>query len=298
MTMPNFLIVGAAKAGTTSLHAYLKQHPQIYMSPVKETNFFAFEGEKLDFLGGINPSYLAGFKTNLEDYRSQFRRVKNEIAIGEACPSYLYLPKAVERIKHYIPDVKIIVILRDPVARAYSHFLHHLRDRLTADPDFYRAIKAEPQRMAKNWWWDYHYIQVGLYYKQLTRYFDNFNREQIKVYLYEDLKTDSRSLLRDLFKFLDVDSQFKPDRSIKYNATGIPQNKTLDSLIYKSNPIKTVYHLLPKRLREPITAEISKRNSLQKPFLPAETRKHLLELYRHDITKLQQLIQRDLSHWD
>ncbi len=298
MTLPNFLIVGAAKAGTTSVHAYLRQHPQVYMCPVKETNFFAFEGEELNFLGGISSGYLANFVTNISDYRAQFQGVNNETAIGEACPSYLYLPKAVERIKYYIPDVKIIVILRDPIERAYSHFLHHLRDRLVTYTDFEQALKLESQRIADNWWWDYHYVQVGLYYQQLKRYFDNFDRQQIKVALYKDLKADSLAFIQDIFEFVGVERQFKPDLSAKHNATGIPRHKALDTLIKEPNLIKAIYQLLlPATLRQPITAKIAQYNPLWKPPLTPEVRHNLLELYREDILKLQKLIQQDLSHW-
>ena len=297
MVMPNFLIVGAAKAGTTSLYAYLKQHPQVYMSPVKETNFFAFEGEKLNFSGGIKKGYLADFKTNIEDYRAQFQGVSNEIAIGEASPSYLYVPKAVERIEYYIPNVKIIVILRNPIDRAYSHFLHHIRDRLIPYSDFSQALQAETQRIADNWWWDYHYIQVGLYYKQLKRYFDKFDREQIKVCLYEDFKANPLALIQDIFQFLDVDRQFVPDMSAKLNSTGIPRNEALDRLIKEPNPVKTAYQLIPSKLRQPITAKISKMNPLRKPSLLPEIRKSLVELYRDDVLKLQYLIHQDFSNW-
>ena len=297
MTLPNFLIVGAAKAGTTSIHAYLQQHPQVFMCPVKETNFFAFEGEALNFLGGISKGYLVNFATNISDYRAQFQGVNNEIAIGEACPSYLYIPKAVERIKCYIPDVKIIVILRDPIERAYSHFLHHLRDRLVPYTDFDQALKLESQRIADNWWWDYHYTQVGLYYQQLTRYFDNFGRQQIKVTLYDDLQADSLAFIQDIWQFIGVEKNFFPDMSAKHNATGIPRYRALDALIKESNLIKTIYQLLPAKFRQPITAKITKSNALWKPPLTPEIRQNLLDLYREDIVKLQDLIQQDLSHW-
>lgn len=298
MNLPNFLIVGAAKAGTTSIHAYLQQHPQVFMCPVKETNFFAFEGEELNFLGGISPGYLANFATNIDDYCDQFQEVNNEIAIGEACPSYLYLPQAVERIKNYIPDVKIIIILRDPIERAYSHFLHHLRDRLVTKTGFEQALKLESERIADNWWWDYHYVQVGLYSQQLKRYFDNFDRQQIKVVLYKDLKADSLAFVQDIFEFIGVERQFKPDLSAKHNATGIPYHKALDALLKEPNLIKAIYQLLlPEKLRKPITAKIAQYNPLYKPPLTPEIRHNLLELYSEDILKLQKLIQQDLSLW-
>ncbi|NEO03736.1 MAG: hypothetical protein F6K50_53185 [Moorea sp. SIO3I7] len=102
MTMPNFLIIGAAKAGTTSIYRYLKQHPQIYMSPAKEPRFFAFEGENLDFRGLGDEKEADSIVTNIDDYRALFKKVNNQVAIGEASTSYLYIAKSVERIKYYI----------------------------------------------------------------------------------------------------------------------------------------------------------------------------------------------------
>jgi len=129
MTIPNFLIIGAAKSGTTSLYHALKQHPKIFMSPVKEPNFFALEGGELNYpQGTVDPRYLAQCITTKEEYNQQFEGVSNEIAVGEASPIYLYHPQAPVRIKNCLPNVKIIVILRNPIERAYSNFLHHIRE--------------------------------------------------------------------------------------------------------------------------------------------------------------------------
>src|SRR5688572_7713518 len=129
MVMPNFLIIGAAKAGTTSLYSYLNQHPQIFMSPVKEPNFFALEGEKLNFRGPGDAQVINRYSiTQLESYRAHFKGITQETCIGEASTLYLDHPKAVERIQHYTPKARLITILRDPVERAFSNFLHAVRD--------------------------------------------------------------------------------------------------------------------------------------------------------------------------
>lgn len=129
MTLPNFLIIGAAKAGTTSLYHYLAQHPQIYMSPIKEPNFFALEERCVDFRGPGDHLYIKQFSvTELERYRSLFQGVTHEQAVGEASPLYLYSPVAPARSHRYVPEMKLIAILRHPVDRAYSAFLHLLRD--------------------------------------------------------------------------------------------------------------------------------------------------------------------------
>ncbi len=298
MVIPNFLIIGAAKAGTTSLYAWLEQHPQIYMSPVKETNFFALEGEKLNFPAGtIGKYYLSGCITNIEDYRKQFQGVTNETAIGEASPIYLYHLKAPERIQHYVPKVKLIAILRHPIERAYSNFLHNIGEGLEPLTDFAQALQEEESRIRNNWWWGFYYVSAGFYYVQLKRYFERFNPNQIKVYLYEDVKTNALNVTRDIFKFLQVDETFIPDMSTKYNVTGIPRNKFWHQFLSRPSFIKAPLKLLfPSKLRNRICINLKNRN-LVKPQLPPAVRSQLIEMYREDILKLQDLIHRDLSKW-
>ncbi len=297
MTMPNFLIIGAAKAGTTALYRYLNEHPQIYMSPKKEPQFFALEGEKADFQGpgdGIKYTYI----TEFEAYCELFDNVVNELAIGEASPWYLYEPKAPERIQHYIPNAKLIAILRDPVERAYSNFLNSVREDLEPLNDFVQAMEAESERINSNWSPRWFYKQRGFYYIQLKRYFDQFDRNQLKVYLYEDLQSDPIGLMQDIFQFLGVDETFVPDTSQKHNVSLIPRNKVLNKLFRQPNSIKSILKpFLPSRLRKQVKTNLINLNLQKKPQLQPEVRKQLIEEYREDILKLQELIQRDLSRW-
>ena len=293
MTMPNFLIIGAAKAGTTALYEYLKQHPQVYMSHEKEPKFFALEGEKLDFRGphdqeNINRTAI----TDIEAYRKLFEGVSNEIAIGEASPLYLYSPKAPGRIKNYIPDAKMIAILRNPVDRAYSGYMMHLGLGWETTNDFTQALLEEEMRIRNNWGWG-HYVNVGFYYMQLKRYFDTFNPDQIKVYLYEDLNANPIAMLQEIFQFLNVDQSFIPDIAIKHNISGIPKNNFLGALINSVKPLNPILkQVFPSRLRQNI-----KKQVLVKPQLSMDVRKQLIEVYREDILNLQDLIHRDLSEW-
>lgn len=299
--MPNFLIIGAAKAGTTALYSYLKQHPQIYMSPEKEPHFFAFEGEKLKFGGTagdrewLNRTAITDIKT----YQQQFQKVSQQIAIGEASALYLYIPKAAERIRHYIPNAKLITILRNPAQRAYSAFLFQMRDSLEPITDFTQALQEEKIRIQKNWVPIYYYQQMGFYYNQVKRYFDIFNRDQIKVYLYEDFSANPMSILQDTFQFLGVDDTFTPNVLERHNVSGIPKNKVLSNFIVNPHPIKDMFKpFLPKSLRRGLIVGLKNRRSLDKPpRMSAEVSKQLIDVYREDILKLQDLLQRDLSIW-
>ncbi|MFY7806283.1 MAG: sulfotransferase [Limnoraphis robusta] len=299
MNMPNFLIIGASKAGTTALYEYLKQHPQIYMSPMKELRFFAIEGQNLNFCGPWDQVEIDRYSIKtLEAYQQQFQDVSDEIAIGEASPWYLYSEQACQRIKYHIPNVKLIAILRDPVERAYSHFSMHVLQGREPLNDFTQAIEQEEIRIQNNWGWAWHYINRGLYYGQLKRYFNTFDQSQIKVYLYRDLKNNPVALLQDIFQFLDVDASLIPDFSVKHNVSGTPKNKTLHSFLTHKNPIKTLLKpLIPSRVRQKISTHIKNQN-LVKSKVPTEVRQKLIkEVYQEDILKLQDLIKRDLSHW-
>jgi hypothetical protein len=298
--MPNFLIIGAAKCGTTSIWHQLEQHPQIFIHPKKQLNFFAFEDKDWEFRGpGRRDSTLHSI-TTIEAYRAQFEGVANEVAVGEASNLYLYEPRAAGRIRHHIPHVKLIAILRHPAERAYSRFLHLVREGREQITDFARALDEEGTRIRYHWWPDFHYLHVGLYHAQLKRYFDLFPRDQIKIYLQEDLKSDPLGIMQDLFRFLGVDDTFAPDTTIRYNASGIPKNRALHLALQKLREVRpAIEGYLPEGLRQHllrIAIDINNQN-LTKPRLTPEVRARLVDGYREDTLKLQNLIQRDLSAW-
>ena len=309
MTLPNFLIIGAAKSGTTALYHHLSQHPQIYMCPVKEPNFFALEGEKPDFRGPsdleiMRRSNSVSLTTDIEAYRALFRGVSDETAIGEASTWYLYVPKAPERIQQHIPNAKLIVILRNPVERAYSSFLHLVRGGREPLTDFAQALREEETRIYDNWEPLWHYKQMGFYYVQLRRYYDSFDREQIGVYLYEDFENDPVGVLKDIFRLLNVNEAFVPDVSSRHGMSGVPRNKAvraMNKFLIKSHPTKSVLKpVLPEELRRRVVTRmvnILRNRYLTKPQLSPNLRSELTAAYREDVVRLQGLIRRDLSEW-
>lgn len=298
MTMPNFLIIGSAKSGTTSLYHYLSQHPQIYMSPVKEPRFFALEGNNMGFGGlGDQEVFCRSSVTNIEDYQALFQGVKNEKAIGEASNLYIYDPDAPKRIHDSLPRVKLIAVLRNPVDRAYSNYLYLRRKGEEPLRDFAEALAEEPKRISENWIHIWHYKQQGFYYQQLKRYFDLFDRSQIRIYLYDDLEKKTTNTLQDIFHFLGVDSGFVPSTDVKYNISGLPKNKSLHSFLSERHAIKDIFKLfIPRKLLKRIAIEVRNLN-LTKPVLSQDLRDLLIAEYQVDILKLQNLINRDLSDW-
>ncbi len=304
-TLPNFLIIGAQKAGTTALYHYLNQHPEIFMSPIKEPHFFAFEGEELDFRGPRDREVLSHFVVNDEGaYRALFEGVRGEKALGEASAMYLYSEKAPARIKHHVPGTRLIAVLRDPVERAYSQFLHMRRDGREPLADFAEALEVEEERVRSGWAPNWHYKRAGFYHRQLLRYHEAFGPGRIRVYLYEDLNADPTGVLKDVHKFLGVDGSFVPDVSRRYNVSGVPKSRrlhALHALLLRPNPVKTALKpFFPKKVRRRLvegSLNALRNRNLVKPPFPEEVRRALIEEYREDVSKLQGLIGRDLSGW-
>jgi Sulfotransferase family len=298
MTMPNFLVIGAGKSGTSSLYHYLSQHPQIYTPPIKEPKFFAFEGEELDFRGPGDQAAHRSTVTDIETYRALFDGASGERAAGEVSPVYIYIPKAPERIEHYIPEAKLIAILRDPVERAYSSFLHLVRDGREPFDDFARALQEEESRIKRNYAPLWHYKEGGFYYAQLRRYLERFDTRKVRIYLYEDLKEDPAGCLRDIFRFLDVDETFVPDMSARYNVGGMPKNKGLHAFLTRPNLVKAaVVPFVPTGVRKRLKTSLRDRNLHRPPEISLEVRQQLIGVYWEDVLKLEELIQRDLSRW-
>lgn len=296
MPLPNFLIIGVAKAGTTSLHYYLKQHPQIYMSSLKEPKFFAFEGEELDFQGPAKDNIRKNSVTTLEEYQQLFEGVTEEIAIGEASPIYFEHPKAAHNIKHHIPEVKLVVVLRHPAERAFSAFSHLVREGYET-LSFEEALQKEEDRINQKWIPLFYYKQIGFYYIHLKRYFDIFDREQIQVYLYEDLQDNCNSLLQNIYNFIGVDNSLIPDLSRK-NISGIPRSRLLYNLFAKENIIKSALKpMFSNQIRKKIYSVVTTKTLKPKPKLSLTTKSNLIEVYKEDILRLQDLIDRDLSSW-
>jgi hypothetical protein len=298
MTWPNFMIIGAAKCGTDALYAYLRQHPQIYMSPTKETNFFIVEGKELTYSGPRDREILEECWVNsLIAYQAQFAQVRHELAIGEASPWYIYDETAPGRIQERLPDMRLIAILRNPADRAFSAYTSLIRDDRETLLDFGKALGAEEQRIASNWEPLWHLTRQGFYARQLRRYFDRFDRAQIKVVIYDDFVAHPNAVIKDLLGFLQVDASFSPDMSERPNVSMVPKNRLYHAVVGRPNILKEVLKpLLPYELRQRIKRPLLARN-LTRLAVTREQRARLIDVFKPDILELQEMLGRDLSAW-
>ena len=296
--LPTFYIVGAARSATDALYSYLRQHPAIYMSPVKETNFFVFYGRPVDYCGpGDQQALRSCYVPTLAQYEALFAGSGDARARGEASPWYLYMPDVPARIRQHTPHAKLIAILRTPIDRAFSSFSMLQRDNREPQANFLSAVALEPQRIAANWEPIWHYQRMGLYYEQIRRYRATFAPDQLRVYLYDDLDRDPAATIADIFGFLDVDTSFTPDLSRRPNQGYVPRSRRVHALVAGDSRLKTtVKPLLPARLRQRLKASLLAQNA-GTTTVDRATRRTLLPAFRENILRLEELIHRDLSGW-
>jgi hypothetical protein len=296
--LPNFLVIGVAKAGTTALYEHLRAHPDIFMSPVKEPNFFSYDASAVS---APRADEEQDSVTDPGDYRALFDGAAGETAIGEASPRYFHSTLAHERIAALCPDVRIVAMLRHPVERAHSHYLHILNSRgLPHRPfeDFFR----EKSRSIGTWAQEPYAcfgLNMSFYCEGLRRYLDRFSSSGVRVYLYEDYTAEPTAVLGDLFRFLEVDDAFSPDLGARHNSTyGAPRSALLDRALMRPNRLKAVAQkLIPDGARGRVSAALIRRNRVPKPSLAGALRDEFSAVYREDILKTQALLDRDLSSW-
>ncbi len=301
LKLPNFFVIGAAKTGTTSLYHYLKQHPEIYLPDSKESFFFS--GVKKNTFTGIGKEYGQEIVEKIEDYVELFQKVKTEKAIGEVCVAYIYFYKnAIANFGRYLnKPPKIIILLRNPVERAFSNYKHHARDRME-NLSFEEAIEPKilRKRNDEKWWWGFQYLDVGFYYNQVSAYLHAFDRGNVRIYLYEDFKKNAITVIKNIFEFLEVNNDFIPEVDTKHNVSNIYKYKSLNQFFtsYDQYVKKLLRPLLLKVLgKERTTALVTYFNQKNILKVDPNTKKEILKIYKDDILKLAALIDHDLSDW-
>jgi len=290
---PDFFIVGAPKAGTTSLYHYLIQHPDIFMPTRKEPYFFG--------------DWREHQKQDLQKYLNLFRGVPKSKVAGEASTAYLYLERAAKEIKTFQPDAKIIIGLRNPVDRAYSQYWHYVRNGL--NESFEEELEAEEKRLREGWRGfrpglvpPAYYIESGRYSKHVARYINIFGSEQVKVYLFEDLAADPEGVCLEIFKFLGVDLSQPISASQIYNSSGRLRSYTFYRLLYSfptwiREPVKQILPLSVLRKVRTVKEWVLQKNVKTVPEMKSATRARLQQVFNDDILYVEQLTGRDLTHW-
>ncbi len=295
--LPNFLVIGAGRSGTTSLHHYLGSHPDVYLPRVKSPSHFYCRDRAPSENPGVRLVTRNFFVPNEADYEALFDGVRGEKAIGEVSPAYLASTAVPARIAERIPEARLIAILRNPVDRVYARYVARLRDGLENRSDFAGIVREERTESLIRDDAAGTYLAAGFCSHVLRSYFEKFSRDKIRIHLFEDLRDDAARLMAETFEFLGVDASFRIDTRARHNASGgVIRNPLLRAMWTRSALLRArAQPYVPGWIRGPVSAAV-KRDLDRRP-LDAELRAELTALYRTEIEKLQQMLNRDLSHW-
>ena len=255
MTLPNFLILGAARCGTTSLHYYLAEHPDVCMSAIKEPNYFLFEQTPTGPVPCIANDRRLLTKSVPERERYERLFTRPAAAIGEASPLYLYTRETPELIRTALPDARLIAIVREPVDRAWSHFTY-VNDDLGDDvvPAFARAVDAEIGKGYEPYRIGSHFLRLSAYAEQLERYRATFPAKQLLVVSYDDLTQRTPETLARICTFLGIDGTFDFDTSVQYN----PSSGEKSAIARVDRVIRPLYPHLKKALPAAVTGRLAR----------------------------------------
>ncbi len=301
MRLPNFLVVGAPKAGTTSMHRYLREHPDIYVADHKGLHYFTYPDLAAHVAGPGDSAAIQGFCQTLEEYTVHYSAVESQSAIGDNSPSYLYYANCIPRIQQTLGNqVRIIAMVRNPIDRAFSNYQHLVRSQRET-LSFYDALLAEEERAYNHWGDFWRYTGHSLYAAKIGAYIEAFGRERMMVIVHDQLASDPLGVVRSVYRFLGVDDQVVPANiGIVYNRGGSVSNPLLGLLERPAGWKTTAKSLLPRtlyrRLRDTKDAwvERSKVNTTR----PDDRSVALLqEHFRDDIDEMERLLAVDLTAW-
>jgi hypothetical protein len=283
------------------------------MSPLKEPNHFSTDIDPANFSeeyklheksknldlkkyldSDLSVEEWEAYIHDRKDYLKLFRFAKGKKAIGEISNSYLFSKTAAANIYREFPNMKIVIILRQPATRAYSHYLANLRDGKTV-LSFRAEVEKDDAKPLHGWGISHGYYEFGLYYEQVKRYLDIFPSFQVKIIFSEDLKTNNREVMLDLFRFIGVDLTITINYKEKFNEAKIPNNAHLIKFLTDTGLKRKIFRALPDKIQSRVKASFFSKDPV--PVMSTEDYTWMSNRYRSDVAKLSQLLRKNLDHW-
>ena len=295
MTLPNFLVIGAEKSGTTALHELLATHPQVFMSEPKEPSFFLSQDRRYlaqDLLGQPH-----GHIRTQPEYEGIFVAAAAAKAIGESSPCYLYSPAAAQLIRATIPGVRIIALLRNPAERAFSQFtFNQQRGWEPLARTFREALELEEERVRADSMWAFHYTRRGMYAQQLAPYINAFG-DRVRVWAYDDFVEQPAHVLREICEFCEIEEITLEKPPARRNVTSLPRSGIIRQLLDRPNPIKAMARgLMPNRARSALGGMLRRMNA-HRPAKDDEAIGSLMAVFEEDIRQLATTILPKAADW-
>ena len=294
LNLPNFLIVGVARCGTTSLYHYLIQHPEIGFSKIKEPKYFSSLNINFPQKGISDHTVDEKIIKSIEEYKKLFSGKENFKRIGEASSDYFFYHKdVISEIKKTIGDTPIIISIRNPIERtisAYNNLVRDGRENLSIE----EAINQEKERVESGWDWMWAYTGGSMYSEGIQAFQKHFSK--VKIVLFEDLENPNE-LLNEISEFLGVSNYDSFDTDVKYSPSGKPKNLIIKIISSRNiTIINTLRRIVIENIPRNFLERISK-GFFKKEDVNVNIKKQLLKIFEEDINKTEKLIHRDLSSW-
>ena len=278
--LPKAVLVGVPRSGTTSLYKYFSQHPGLCLSTVKEVNFLSYPGEQA---ARTDVPWLRFPVRTLDEYRALFADAGDRVPVDFSA-SCFRSPVAIERIREFVPDAKLFVLLRNPVGRAYSAYLNRLNKGYESRPPASALVPGEPA------------VDNGFYYERISAFRTAFGADRVRVWLFDDLSRQTEATLREMFGYLDVDDSVAVDTTEVFNRGGVPRSAAVQRLLPSYPTRRKIADALPGPLRSG-AQRLVRLNRSSAPPLPEAVADDLRRLYADDVHRLGDLLGRDLDHW-
>jgi hypothetical protein len=296
MTLPNVIVLGVAKAGTTSLYHYLRQHPQVEVSRIREPKFLFYAGS----LQQPASRRLENIPVRtLEQYEALYSQGDPCAARVDISPIYFSRPEqTILGIQQYVPNAKLLIVFRQPADRAYSAYLMYVREGNESIRNFAQALEAEAAGVPGRNGHRRHFLSGSWYADRTRKLLAAFPRRQFHFLLYEDFARQPEQFMQSVFRILAVDPEFPLQMTQRHNAGTWPRHASLQRLLsWRLRVPKRIRGLLPSLIRRQFTSSIQSLGFERPPSLDPELRRALTNRFRDDILDLQTLIDRDLSEW-
>lgn len=301
MNSPNFFIIGSVKCGTTSLFSYLQKSPMVFMPYQKEPHYFISCVSDLKYNGPDDSKFFESYPKIISEYERLFSGVKDEVAVGEASTMYMQYIGIAEKLYEYNPDAKIIALIRNPIERAYSHYLHNVREGTSVFSTFNQSLCAEINGEKSGWAPQRLIIETGHYLKHLKQFYESFPKEQILVIKFEDFTSNPNKTLSIVSAFLGIYDCFSDTIVEKHNASGEPKSKILHNTYYSILGI--MRRMFPFLKHSPLSVfrkridNFYRNRFLIKPQMDDDSRNLLRRIYIAEISDLEELTGLKLSDW-
>jgi len=280
MTVPAFVLVGVPRAGTTSLYRYLGQHPQISLSDMKEINFLSYPGEEL---ARTRYPWLRFPVRTIEEYERRFAGGPGRTAVDFSA-SCFRSPVAIDRIRRFVPDARLFLLLRDPVARAWSAYLNRVDKRYETRPPDEALVRGELA------------VENGFYSERLEAFRTAFGPDRVRVWIFDDLTGRPHETVSEIFEYLGVDPTMPVDLTAVHNQGGVPRSAAVHRLLPGHRRRRQLAAILPEPARR-AAQRVRRLNQAPAPTMPSGVAARLRETYRDDVTRLQEMLGRDLQRW-